>query len=85
MLPLFLPTLRFSDPFIHHVEYSTISVLGICLYGGFNRSGWFKDVHRRQKLMTDFFQTFRVDYFSCEYLNFEKKKCVYCGFLGVIF
>ena len=33
-----------------------------------------KDVHGRQKLTTDFFQTFRVDYFHCEYLNFEKKK-----------
>ena len=32
-----------------------------------------KDVHRRQKLKTDFFQTVRVDYFGCEYLNFEKK------------
>ena len=31
-----------------------------------------KDVHRRQKLTTDVFQTFRVDYFGCEYLNFEK-------------
>ena len=30
-----------------------------------------KDVHRRQKLTTDFFQTFRVDYFG--YLNFEKQ------------
>ena len=35
-----------------------------------------KDVHRRQKLTTDFFQTFRVDYFGCEYLNFEKKICL---------
>ena len=32
-----------------------------------------KDVHRRQKLTTDFVQTFRVDYFGCEYLNFEEK------------
>ena len=32
-----------------------------------------KEVHRRQKLTTDFFQTYRVDYFDCEYLNFEKK------------
>ena len=32
-----------------------------------------RDVHRQQKLTTDFFQTFRVDYFGCEYLNFEKK------------
>ena len=35
-----------------------------------------KDVHRRQKLTTDFFQTFCVDYFGCEYLNFEKKICL---------
>ena len=45
----------------------------------------FKDVHRRQKLTTEFFQTFRVDYFGCDYLNFEKKKYVYRGFRGVIF
>ena len=32
-----------------------------------------KDVHRRQKRTTDFFQTFRVDCFGCEYLNFEEK------------
>ena len=32
-----------------------------------------KDFHRRQKLTTDFVQTFRVDYFGCEYLNFERK------------
>ena len=44
----------------------------------------FKDVHRRQKLTTDFFQTFRVVYFRCEYLNFEKKNA-YRGFQGVIF
>ena len=36
----------------------------------------FKDVHRRQKLTTDFFQTFWVDYFGCDYLNFEKKICL---------
>ena len=45
----------------------------------------FKDVHRRQKLTTDFFQTFRVDYFGCECLNFEKKKNAYRGFQGVTF
>ena len=32
-----------------------------------------KDIHHRQKLTTDFFQTFLVDYFGCEYLSFEKK------------
>ena len=32
-----------------------------------------KDVHRPQKLMTDFFQTFRAYYFGREYLNFDKK------------
>ena len=35
-----------------------------------------KGVHHRQKLTTDFFQTFRIDNFGCEYLNFEKKKCL---------
>ena len=30
-------------------------------------------VHRQQKLTTDFFQTFLIDYFGCDYLNFEKK------------
>ena len=35
-----------------------------------------KDVYCRQKLTTDFFQTFRVDYFGFEYLNFEKKICL---------
>ena len=44
-----------------------------------------KDVHRRQKLTTDFFQTFRVDYLGCEYLNFEKKENAYRGFQRVIF
>ena len=32
-----------------------------------------EDVHHRQKLTTDFFQTFWIDYFGCDYLNFEKK------------
>ena len=36
----------------------------------------FKDVHRRQKLTTDFFQTFWVDHVGCDYLNFEKKNMV---------
>ena len=40
------------------------------------KNQFLKDVHRRQKLTTDFFQTFRVDYFGCEYLNFEKKICL---------
>ena len=44
-----------------------------------------KDVHRRQKLRTEFFQTLWVYYFGCEYLNFEKKKYAYRGFQGVIF
>ena len=46
---------------------------------------WIKDVHRRQKLTTEFFQIFKVDYFGCEYLNLEKKKYAYRGFQGVIF
>ena len=44
-----------------------------------------KDVHRRQKLTTDFFQTFCVDYFGCDYLNFEEKKYAYRGFRGSFF
>ena len=43
-----------------------------------------KDVHRRQKLTTVVFQTFWVDYFGCDYLNFEKKEYAYRGFRGVI-
>ena len=42
----------------------------------------FKDVHRRQKLTTDFFQTFWVDYFGWGYLSFEKKEYGYRGFQG---
>ena len=46
---------------------------------------FFKDVHRRQNLTADFFQTFRADYFGCEYLNFEKKKMLTVVYRGSFF
>ena len=44
-----------------------------------------KGVHHGQKLMTDLFQTFWIDYFGCDFLNFKKKKYAYRGSQGVIF
>ena len=41
-----------------------------------------KDFHRRQKLMTDFFQTFWINYFGCDHLNFEKKNIYLPWFPG---
>ena len=38
-----------------------------------------KNIHRRQKLTTDF------DYFGCEYLNFEKKNMLTVVSRGLFF
>ena len=53
------------------VAMETATVMKISIFGVYFKL--FKDVHRRQKLTTDFFQTFWIDYFGCDYLNFEKK------------
>ena len=44
------------------------------IYSNYNQMrAYVKDVHRRQKLTTDFFKLFELTVFGCDYNNFEKK------------
>ena len=59
--------------------------LSLVLISRKNRRCWLKDVHRRQKLTTDFLQTFELTILVVTISISRKKKYTYHAFYGIIF